>query len=93
MANNGIRFRDGNPYARRPVPMWKLVMDALPFLRAQEVTPGPTRLKFKPRRVRTIPPILDERPIDIYRTVTEIYSVPYRIPRAYVATPEIVGQS
>lgn len=89
-----LPFRDGNnPYARRPVPLWSLVLNALPFMRAPESRPGPTRLRYKPPRIRTVPPILDERPLDITRSTTMIYSAGYRIPRIYVSQPEQLGTS
>lgn len=91
MAAAGYKFRDGNPYAARTVPVWKLLLNALPFMRAAELVEGPPRLRYKAPQCRHVPPILDERPLDIYRTTTAIYSMPYRIPRAYVAQPEQVG--
>jgi hypothetical protein len=88
-----VQVRPSNPYARRAWPLWYILQSALPFLYAQESTPGPSRLRYKAPRVRyRVPPILDERPIDIYRSTQTIYNIPGAVPYVYTATPGEIGE-
>jgi hypothetical protein len=82
---SSLKIRGGNPFGGSRATG---VIQTVGAYAAELDTPP--RLRERVRRGRTVPPILDIRPIDIYSSFSVIYRVPGLLAAPYKSNPRYI---